>query len=131
MRGKVLVVAVVAALVGGCGAQDVPQGSSPSPAAPSAAVGSIPVAPLTTAPPNGPTDQIKKTAWVVGTVTRDSSGPCYGLETDEGTQYALYAADATKLVKGQRMRIKTAPKRNKMYCGPGTPAEMISAEPLR
>jgi hypothetical protein len=119
MFGKLMVIVAVA--LGGCAAQAAPD------AAPPEAATSIPIAPLTTAPPNGPTDQIKKTDWLVGTVTKDSSGPCYGMETDEGTQYALHASDGTKLVKGQRMRIKTGPMLVRMYCGPGTPLEMISS----
>ena len=135
MRGKLVFVAAVAAMVGGCGAQGVPtEGEAASPLPPqetrTAQETRIPVDPLTTAPPNGFTDQGKKTDWVVGTVTNTSSGPCYGLETDEGTQYALHATSGSKLVKGQRVRVKTGPMLVRMYCGPGTHLEMVSAQPL-
>jgi hypothetical protein len=82
-------------------------------------------------PPLDPSDQIKKTSWVVGTVTTGGSGPCYALVTDDGTKYALHAADGTKLVKGARMRIKTQTARVRIYCGPGTLVEMVAAEPVR
>jgi hypothetical protein len=158
MKSKTMVLAVaLTAALGGCGAQDVPSASlpvssvptpslspslspspspspslSPSPSAsPSKPVSSIPVQPGLSGPPNGPTDQMKKTAFVVGTVTSDSSGPCYGLETDEGTQYALHASTGIKLVKGARMRIKTAPAKVRMDCGPGKLLEMVSSELLR
>jgi hypothetical protein len=81
--------------------------------------------------PSGPSDQIKDTAWVVGTVTTGGSGPCYGLTTDDGTQYALHAADGTKLVKGVRMRVETRPALVRIDCGPGKLVEMTAAEPLR
>ncbi|GAA0524437.1 hypothetical protein GCM10010172_01080 [Paractinoplanes ferrugineus] len=134
MNGKLVVAVTVAVVLGGCAGPDVPQ-SAASAAGPTSATSaapppSLPVAPLTSAPPNGPTDQIKKTDWVVGTVTGDSSGPCYGLETDDGTQYALHSTAGTKLVKGRRMRIKTAPMLVRMYCGPGTHREMVAAERL-
>jgi hypothetical protein len=82
-------------------------------------------------PPNGPTDNLKKTSWVVGTITNGGTGPCYGLETDEGTQYALYSTAGTKLTKGTRMRINTKTAKVKIYCGPGKLVEMTAAEPLR
>ena len=82
-------------------------------------------------PPLDPTDRIKDTSWVVGMVTADSSGPCYGLVTDDGTRYALHAIDGTKLVKGVRMRIRTERAKGRAECGPGKLVEMTAAEPLR
>ncbi|MEU4238881.1 hypothetical protein [Actinoplanes sp. NPDC026619] len=154
MNGKMLVAVAVTAALAGCGAQDVhtESGASPpavesaspetssSPAVSSSsrpatatttATGGIPASPRPSGPPKGPTDQIKTTAWVVGTVTADSSGPCYGLETDDGTQYALYAANGPKLTKASRIRIKTGLMKAKMYCGPGRAVEMVSSEPVR
>jgi hypothetical protein len=99
-------------------------------------VSSAPVsaAPTTTprsGPPNGPTDNLKKTSWVVGTITTGGTGPCYGLETDEGTQYALYSTAGTSLTRGTRVRINTRMAKVKIYCGPGKLVEMTAAEPLR
>ncbi|NMO54394.1 hypothetical protein HH310_24820 [Actinoplanes sp. TBRC 11911] len=82
-------------------------------------------------PPLDPTDRIKDTSWVVGTVTADSSGPCYHLTTDDGTRYALHSTDGTKLVKGVRMRIRTEHAKVPADCGAGKLVEMVAAEPLR
>ncbi|GAA2618394.1 hypothetical protein [Paractinoplanes durhamensis] len=155
MNGKLVVAAMATVALGGCGAQATPtslpssttpatssaaSSAAPSLAAPTASSPAaarsststaIPVSPLTSGPPKGPTDQIKATDWVVGTVTGDSSGPCYGLETDDGKVYALHATGGAKLAKGARIRIKTAPAKVKMYCGPGTFLEMVESVPLR
>jgi hypothetical protein len=89
-------------------------------------------APLTpTAPPNGPTDQNKPTGWIVGTVTAGGTGPCYGLETDEGVPYALHSTAGIRLDKGARVRVKATPSRLLIYCGPGKLLDMSAAEPLR
>ena len=151
MNGKLVVLAATVALAG-CGAPAVqpeslgssaaPAPSSAAPAAPSSSSPSAsasPSRPATSAsvdrrpsgPPKGPTDQIKTTAWVVGTVTADSSGPCYTLTTDEGTQYALHSTAGTKFAKGTRVRVKTAPAKVRIYCGPGQFVEMVSSELLR
>ena len=109
--------------------------SSEPVSSPSASANPSPVLPTIdrrpSGPPLDPSDQIKKTSWVVGTVTTGGSGPCYGLTTDDGTRYALHAADGTKLVKGARMRIQTRAARVRIYCGPGTLVEMVAAEPVR
>ncbi|GIF19863.1 PBP1b-binding outer membrane lipoprotein LpoB [Actinoplanes tereljensis] len=150
MNGKLVLVTALTILVAGCSAPAVHPESAPSPAAslPSASPSetketksakptksaeptAIPIDPGPSDPPAGASDVIKKTDWVVGTVVRDSSGPCYTLETDEGTQYALHSVAGTKLVKGVRMRIKTAPTKLRIDCGPGRLMEMVAAEPLR
>jgi hypothetical protein len=82
-------------------------------------------------PPRDPTDRIKDTAWVVGTVTAGGSGPCYSLVTDDGTRYALHSTDGTSLVKGVRMRIRTERAKVRADCGAGKLVEMVAAEPLR
>jgi hypothetical protein len=82
-------------------------------------------------PPRDPTDRIKNTSWVVGTVTAGGSGPCYSLTTDDGTRYALHSTGGTKLVKGERMRIRTERAKVRVDCGEGKLVEMIVAEPLR
>jgi hypothetical protein len=84
-----------------------------------------------TGPPENPTDRIKPPSWVVGTVTAGGSGPCYGLSTDDGTQYALHAADGTVLVKGARIRVAIKPAVARIGCGPGKLVEMTASEPLR
>lgn len=153
MTRKLALGAATLALTAGCGAPSVgpavlpspssasaptsppssaspPSASPPSSASPSATNPS-PIDRRPSGPPNGPTDQLKNTNWVVGTVTAGGSGPCYGLETDEGTQYALHATDGTTLVKGARMRIKTETAHVRIYCGPGRLVEMVAAEAVR
>ena len=106
--------------------------SSNSSEAPVAA-SSAPIVPpnLTKSPPNDPTDLQKPYPWIVGTVTAGGTGPCYGLETDEGQQYALHSTAGTRLETGARIRIKTTPARVRIDCGPGKLLEMTAAEPVR
>lgn len=156
MNGRLVVATMATIALGGCSAQSVPPeeralSASPSPSMPSALptstkateatdtrtestkatpTGSVPAG-RTSGPPKEPTDNTKSTAWVVGTVTSDSSGPCYALLTDEGTQYALHATDGTELVSGSRMRVKTAPTSLRIDCGPGRLVEMVDSEALR
>jgi hypothetical protein len=86
---------------------------------------------LTKSPPDSPTDLRKPNPWIVGTVTAGGTGPCYGLETDEGVQYALHSTAGTRLDRGTRIRVKTTPARVRINCGPGKLLEMTVAEPVR
>ena len=83
------------------------------------------------APPKGPTDQIKDPSWLVGTVTTGGKGPCYALSTDDGVDYALYNADGKTLTRGTRIRIKTRTAMVRIYCGPGQLVEMTAVELVR
>ncbi|GLH94732.1 hypothetical protein [Phytohabitans aurantiacus] len=74
-------------------------------------------------PPATPSDQRPKDI-VVGRVTRGGEGPCYGMVTDDGREYALYSTAGTKLAEGNTVKIRFEPLRLKIYCGPG---EHISA----
>jgi hypothetical protein len=107
-----------------------PSSAAPSPAAPSSA-GAVPRPITPSAPPNGFTDQNKPDGWIVGTVTAGGTGPCYGLETDEGVQYALYSTAGIRLDRGTRVRVKGTPSRLRIYCGPGKLLDMTVAEPVR
>jgi hypothetical protein len=100
---------------------------SPAPTDPAA----LPTWTRATAPPDGPTDAIKKTDIVVGTVTRGGSGPCYGVQTDEGTQYALYSAKGESMVRGTRVKVRTKPSRLRIDCGAGRFFEMTALELMR
>ncbi|MEJ3749765.1 hypothetical protein WEI85_41725 [Actinomycetes bacterium KLBMP 9797] len=75
------------------------------------------------APPKSPTDQQVKDI-LVGRVTKGGKGPCYGMVTDEGKEYALYSTAGTALTKGDTIRVRYGPLRLKIYCGPG---EHVSA----
>jgi hypothetical protein len=105
----------------------VPPPDGPSPTNPAA----LPTLTRATAPPDGPTDAIKKTDIVVGTVTRGGSGPCYGVQTDDGVQYALYSAKGESLVRGTRVKVRTKPTRLRIDCGAGTFVEMTALELMR
>jgi hypothetical protein len=123
--------------VAGCGSGQgsrTPDGrasgsASPSPSSPPPTAGptSTPTPPKN--PPKTPTDQVG-TEWVVGTATKDSKGPCYGLVTDDGVQFALYGGGIA-LRKGERMRAKIGPLKLKIYCGPGRHASIIELRPVR
>ena len=118
---RISVLAALSLLVAGLAGCATPASDAPPP----------PSVSRSTGPPENPTDQIKPPSWVVGTVTAGGSGPCYGLSTDDGTQYALHAADGTVLVKGTRMRVAIKPAVARIGCGPGKLVEMTAAEPLR
>ncbi|WP_433299898.1 hypothetical protein ACQP2F_01525 [Actinoplanes sp. CA-030573] len=109
-------------LVSGCAS---PASSLP-PVSPTSAAGST-----DSHPPNDPSDLIKPRDYIVGTVTAGGTGPCYGLETDDGKQYALHSTAGIELTKGTRIKIKTQAARVRIDCGPGMLLELISAEPLR
>lgn len=115
-------------LLAGCAQSQSP---SPSGAAGPSAPEPLPTLTQPTAPPSDPTDRIKKTDVVVGTVTRGGTGPCYGLTTDDGRQYALYEAAGRELVKGTRMTVTTTPSRLRINCGEGTLVEITAIAPLR
>ena len=114
------------------GPSAAPSPTRPLPGSPLPATtrhGSLPPGTAPTGPPRGPSDQIKKTNLVVGTVTRGGSGPCYGLQTDDGTQYALYSAAGPTLTRGERVKVRTRPSRLRIDCGPGRFAEIAAIEP--
>ena len=82
-------------------------------------------------PPSEPTDNTKASTVVVGTVNRAGSGPCYGLVTDDGVQYALYEAKGRTLRKGIRITVDAVPSRLRIDCGTGTLVEVKALTPLR
>jgi hypothetical protein len=104
-------------------------GGEPSPAGqpPSA----LPTLSAPAAPPSEPTDDTKATTIIVGTVNRGGSGPCYGLVTDDGVQYALYEAKGRALTTGTRISVDAVPSRLRIDCGPGTLVEVMALKPLR
>ena len=88
-----------------------------------------PTGPTPTGPPNKPTDTVAP-GWVVGTVMAASSGPCYGLVTDDGKEYALHSSDGFAVRKGERYRVRVARLALKIYCGPGTHASVQEHEKI-
>ncbi len=108
-----------------------PSSVSPPPVSPSGRANN-PVDPgiPTLRPPNPkqslPTDYIPGDM-LNGRVTKGGSGPCYGLVTDDGVQYALHSTAGITLEEGSYVRVKVAPLRLKIYCGPGAHLALLKA----
>ncbi|GID95490.1 hypothetical protein Adi01nite_49020 [Amorphoplanes digitatis] len=79
----------------------------------------LPTQPRPTAPPSEPTDAFQQNDLIVGTVNRGGSGPCYGLITDDGKQFALYENRGRELVKGTRIQVRAEPSLLRIDCGTG------------
>lgn len=77
-------------------------------------------------PPRKPTDP-KPGDRLAGRVTKGGSGPCYGLVTDDGTQYALHSSAGITLEEGTYVRVVVEPLKLKIYCGPGQHMALLSA----
>jgi hypothetical protein len=86
----------------------------------------LPTAGPPTAPPKSPSDPRPPRDVLVGRVTRGGSGPCFGMETDEGKQYALYTTATVTLETGDTIRVTYAPLLLKIDCGPGEPVSAVS-----
>lgn len=86
--------------------------------------------PLSASPPRYPTDNIKKTSVVVGVVTRGGSGPCFGVQTDDGVEYALYSGLHLTLTRGQYVRLRTEPSDLRIDCGSGRFRAITAVEPV-
>lgn len=104
-----------------------PGGESPAPDTTGLPPKRPPVSPPASRPPQKPTDTVVP-GWVVGTVTAASSGPCYGMVTDDGRQYALYSSDGFAVRRGERIRVQVDQLRLKIYCGPGMHAAVRAHE---
>ena len=135
---RILALAATLTILTGCAAtgSDPADGTSsgnPAAAPPrgeeSATAVPTPTEPST--PPSEPTDEIKPTEVIVGTVNRGGPGPCYGLITDDGVQYALYEDKGRTLTKGIRVTVDASPARLRIDCGAGTPVEVKTLTPLR
>jgi hypothetical protein len=88
--------------------------------------------PVATSPgalPSSPTDP-QPTDWIAGRVIQGGSGPCYGLETDDGVVYALYSDAGIALETGAVVRVQVEPLLIQVSCGPGRPVRMLKAEVL-
>ena len=79
-------------------------------------------------PPKSPTDL--QPDWIAGRVLVGGSGPCYRLETDDGTQYELYNADGITLETGSVARVQVEPLLIRISCGTGQHLHMLKAEPV-
>jgi len=125
---RLVLVAATLTVLTGCAAGGDPVAAPPGDEEP-VSVAATPVRP--TAPPSEPTDDTKATTSIVGTVNRGGAGPCYGLVTDDGVQYALYEAKGRALRTGVRITVDAIPSRLRIDCGAGIPVEVKALTPLR
>jgi hypothetical protein len=79
-------------------------------------------------PPAAPSDFIPHTDLLVGTVVRGGDGPCYGLRTDDGTEYALHSTEGFDLPYGKRVKLRTESLHYRIDCGPGRPLGITGVE---
>ncbi len=110
--------AVIAAmtLLSGCGDQapddaDTSAKASPTSSPPTSSP------PMSTTPPSDPQPQ----GVVAGRVVRGGSGPCYGVETDDGRLYAVHSPSAGELAAGTTVLVKIGPTAPDVDCGDGEP----------
>ncbi|AGZ38650.1 hypothetical protein [Actinoplanes friuliensis] len=82
-------------------------------------------------PPSTPTDQFQYDDLIVGTVNRGGSGPCYGLVTDDGRQFALYENQGRELIKGVRVQVRAEPSTLRIDCGPGELLQVNALDEMR
>jgi hypothetical protein len=158
MRTRFLLALGVLIAVAGCGAQEQPSvgagrpypsnslsvsptspAPSPTPSTPlplserpsPPARSPLPTLTRNSSPPDNPTDQIKKTTLVVGLVTHGGTGPCFGVQTDDGTEYALYSALELTLKRGQHVQLWTRPSSLRIDCGSGQFREITGVKATR
>ncbi len=107
--------------------------TGPTPAAPSGrpsrATTDLPTMGPPTAPPSQPTD-LRKANIVAGRITRGGAGPCYGLVTDDGREYALHGVGKGNFATGSWVRVTIGPADPAADCGPGTPASIVTISPV-
>ncbi|MFC4020995.1 hypothetical protein ACFOW4_24045 [Micromonospora sp. GCM10011542] len=83
-----------------------------------------------TGPPRNPTDA-RKANVLAGRITRGGDGPCYGLVTDDGRQYALHGPGKGAFADGTTVRVTIGPADPKVDCGAGTPATIVTIDAVR
>jgi hypothetical protein len=54
-------------------------------------------------------------------VVRGGSGPCYGVETDDGKLYAVHSLATGELEVATTVLVKIGPAAEDVDCGPGEP----------
>ncbi|TDB74582.1 hypothetical protein, partial [Micromonospora sp. KC723] len=88
-----------------------------------------PIPPRNPAIPRKPTDS-RRADVLAGRITRGGSGPCYGLTTDDGRQYALHGPDVGTFRTGTTVFVTVAAVEPGTDCGPGTPARIVTIRPV-
>ncbi|MEV1108050.1 hypothetical protein [Micromonospora sp. NPDC049751] len=110
-----------------------PTESGPTPSAPAGrpSRSRVPLPTLRppTGPPRRPTDARRANA-LAGRINRGGDGPCYGLVTDDGQQYALHGIDKGTFTVGTTVRVTIGPADPAADCGPGIPATIVDISPV-
>ncbi|MEH0822561.1 MULTISPECIES: hypothetical protein [unclassified Micromonospora] len=89
----------------------------------------LPTLPPPTGLPKKPTDN-RPTNVVAGRINRGGPGPCYGLVTDDGRQYALHGPGMGSFAAGTTVRVTIAPADPAHDCGPGDAARIVKIDPV-
>ncbi|MEV4825462.1 hypothetical protein [Micromonospora sp. NPDC049274] len=108
--------------------------TDPTPSSPSGrpARSRVPLPPTLrppTGPPRKPTDA-RRANVLAGRINRGGDGPCYGLVTDDGRQYALHGTGRGTFAVGTTVRVTVGPPDPTVDCGPGTPATIVDISPV-
>ncbi|WP_319459753.1 hypothetical protein [Micromonospora sp. RTP1Z1] len=80
-------------------------------------------------PPEHPTD-LRRADVFAGRISRGGSGPCYGLVTDDGHEYALHGENLGTWGTGTWVRVTIGPPTSNADCGPGIRADLIKINPV-
>ncbi|SIN30323.1 hypothetical protein SAMN04489832_5105 [Micromonospora cremea] len=75
--------------------------------------------------PTEPTDK-RATGLIAGHITRGGSGPCYGLVSEDGVEYALHGPGAGDLTEGSFVTLRISARPSGVDCGPGVRASIIT-----
>ncbi|RKN48404.1 hypothetical protein [Micromonospora endolithica] len=82
-----------------------------------------------TALPSRPTD-LRRVNALAGRITRGGDGPCYGLVTDDGREYALHGVGKGSFATGTWVQVTIGPADPAADCGSGTPATLVKIAPI-
>ncbi|MEU7981273.1 hypothetical protein AB0B63_22425 [Micromonospora sp. NPDC049081] len=82
------------------------------------------------APPRHPTDQ-RRADRLAGRITRGGDGPCYGLVTDDGREYALHGTGLGTFATGTTVLVTVGPADPAATCGPGIPVGIVAINVVR
>ncbi|WP_370462006.1 hypothetical protein, partial [Micromonospora sp. ALFpr18c] len=77
------------------------------------------------AKPTDPTD-LRATGLVAGHVTRGGRGPCYGLVSEDGIEYALHGTGFGTLTEGSFVTLRIIARSSEVDCGPGVRASIVT-----
>ncbi|MGC5286107.1 hypothetical protein [Micromonospora sp. DT231] len=72
-----------------------------------------------------PTD-LRASALVSGHITRGGRGPCYGLVSEDGIEYALHGVGYGTLTEGSFVSLRIVVRPSDAGCGPGLRASIVA-----